>query len=82
MKITLGTKDLEKIVKDYANMNYPGKDIQVAITNKRNGVEVVIDLQEPEVCECEDACAPDFGHEQKEEVIKTADDTQEESSDL
>ena len=36
MKITLGTKDLEKIVKDYAHMNYPGKDIQVAITNKRN----------------------------------------------
>ena len=48
MKITLGTKDLEKIVKDYAHTNYPGKDIQVAITNKRNGVEVVIDLEEPE----------------------------------
>ena len=70
MKITLGTKDLEKIVKDYAHTNYPGKDIQVAITNKRNGVEVVIDLQEPEVCECEDICMPDFGYEQKEEVIR------------
>ena len=82
MKITLGTKDLEKIVKDYANMNYPGKDIQVAITNKRNGVEVVIDLQEPEVCRCEDTCAPDFGYEQKEEVIIDSDETQEEGSDF
>ena len=64
MKITLGTKDLEKIVKDYAHTNYPGKDIQVAITNKRNGVEVVIDLEEPEAyetedyCETEDSCEP------------------------
>ena len=82
MKITLGTKDLEKIVKDYANMNYPGKDIQVAITNKRNGVEVVIDLQEPEVCGCEDACAPDFGYEQKGEVIRDSDETQQEGSDF
>ena len=82
MKITLGTKDLEKIVKDYANMNYPGKDIQVAITNKRNGVEVVIDLQEPEVKWCEDACAPDFGYEQKVEVIRDSDETQQEGSDL
>ena len=49
MKITLGTKDLEKIVKDYAHTNYPGKDIQVAITNKRNGVEVVINLEEPDL---------------------------------
>ena len=82
MKITLGTKDLEKIVKDYAHTNYPGKDIQVAITNKRNGVEVVIDLQEPEVSWCEDACAPDFGYEQKGEVIRDSDETQQEGSDF
>lgn len=82
MKITLGTKDLEKIVKDYANMNYPGKDIQVAITNKRNGVEVVIDLQEPDVCICEDACEPNFEYEQKGEVIRDADDAQSEGSDF
>ena len=82
MKITLGTKDLEKIVKDYAHMNYPGKDIQVVITNKRNGVEVVIDLEEPEVERCEDACAPDFGYEQKGEVIRDSDETQQEGSDL
>ena len=82
MKITLGTKDLEKIVKDYANMNYPGKDIQVAITNKRNGVEVVIDLQEPEVCECEDACGPDYPVASEEEVSRNVDDNQEEDIQL
>ena len=72
MKITLGTKDLEKIVKDYAHTNYPGKDIQVAITNKRNGVEVVIDLEEPET---EDPC-------EVEEVSRDADDIQEEGSNF
>ena len=86
MKITLGTKDLEKIVKDYAHTNYPGKDIKVAITNKRNGVEVVIDLEEPEVCETEDSCVPDFKWTQKvewtqkEEVSRNIDDNQEEGS--
>lgn len=82
MKITLGTKDLEKIVKDYANTNYPGKDIQVAITNKRNGVEVVIDLEEPEVSQTEDSCVPDFEWTQKEEVSRNIDDNQEEGSDF
>ena len=80
MKITLGTKDLEKIVKDYAHTNYPGKDIQVAITNKRNGVEVVIDLEELEVCETEDSCVPDFGWAQKEEVSRSIDGNQEEDT--
>lgn len=82
MKITLGTKDLEKIVKDYANMNYPGKDIEVSITNKRNGVEIVIDLEEPEVWGYVDTCAPDFGYEQKGEIIRDSDETQQEGSDL
>ena len=82
MKITLGTKDLEKIVKDYAHTNYPGKDIQVAITNKRNGVEVVIDLEEPEVNQTEDVCAADFELAQKEEVIRDSDEAQQEGSDF
>ncbi len=80
MKITLGTKDLEKIVKDYAYTNYPGKDIQVAITNKRNGVEVVIDLQESEVYWREDSCEPNY--EEEEEVIRDSNETQEEGSDF
>ena len=82
MKITLGTKDLEKIVKDYAHTNYPGKDIQVAITNKRNGVEVVIDLEEPEVDDTEDSCVPDFEWTQREEVSRDVDDNQEEGSNF
>ena len=82
MKITLGTKDLEKIVKDYAHTNYPGKDIQVAITNKRNGVEVVIDLEEPEVCETEYSCGPNYPVTSGEEVSRNIDDNQEEDSDF
>ena len=82
MKITLGTKDLEKIVKGYAHINYPGKDIQVAITNKRNGVDVVIDLEEPEVCETEDSCGPNYPVASGEEVSRNIDDNQEESSDF
>ena len=82
MKITLGTKDLEKIVKDYAHTNYPGKDIQVAITNKRNGVEVVIDLEEPEVCETEDSCGPNYPVASEEEVDGNIDDNQEEDIQL
>jgi len=82
MKITLGTKDLEKIVKDYAHTNYPGKDIQVAITNKRNGVEVVIYLEEPEFVEDKDTCVQDFELNQKEEVSRAADENQQEGSDF
>ena len=82
MKITLGTKDLEKIVKDYAHTNYPGKDINVAITNKRNGVEVVIDLEEPEASETEDSCAQNYPIASEEEVSRNVDDNQEEGSDF
>ena len=82
MKITLGTKDLEKIVKDYAHTNYPGKDIQVSITNKRNGVEVVIDLEEPEFVEDKDTCVPDFELNQKEEVSRDVDYNQEDGSNF
>jgi hypothetical protein len=80
MKITLGTKDLEKIVKDYAHTNYPGKDIQVAITNKRNGVEVVIDLEEPEFVEDKDSCGSNYPIASGEEVSRNIDDNQKEGS--
>ena len=82
MKITLGTKDLEKIVKDYAHTNYPGKGIQVAITNKRNGVEVVIDLEEPEINKTEDSCGPNYPVASEEEVSRNIDDNQEEGSNF
>ena len=82
MKITLGTKDLEKIVKDYAHTNYPGKGIQVAITNKRNGVEVLIDLEELEVCVTEYSCGPNYPIASREEVSRNIDDNQEEGSNF
>ena len=82
MKITLGTKDLEKIVKDYAHTNYPGKDIQVTITNKRNGVEVVVDLEEPEVSEIEDSYEQVTNMPDEEEVYENIDDNQEEDSNF
>ena len=82
MKITLGTKDLEKIVKDYARMSYPGKDINITITNKRNGVEVVIDLEEPEFVEDKDSCGPNYPVASEEEVSRNIDDNQEEGSNF
>ena len=82
MKITLGTKDLEKIVKDYAHTNYPGKDIQVAITNKRNGVEIIVDLEEPEISEIEDSYEQVTNMPDEEEVYENIDDNQEEDSNF
>ena len=82
MKITLSTKDLEKIVKDYASMNYPGKDINITITNKRNGVEIVVDLEEPEVGEIEDSHEQVTNMPDEEEVYENIDDNQEEDSNF
>ena len=82
MKITLGTKDLEKIVKDYARMSYPGKDINITITNKRNGVEIVVDLEEPEVSEIEDSYEQVTNMPDEEEVYENIDDNQEEDSNF
>ena len=82
MKITLSTKDLEKIVKDYARMSYPGKDINITITNKRNGVEIVVDLEEPEVSEIEDSYEQVTNMPDEEEVYENIDDNQEEDSNF
>ena len=82
MKITLSTKDLEKIVKDYARMSYPGKDINITITNKRNGVEIVVDLEEPEVSEIEDSCEQVTNMPDEEEVYENIDENQEEDIQL
>ena len=82
MKITLSTKDLEKIVKDYARMSYPGKDINITITNKRNGVEIVVDLEEPEVSEIEDSYEQVTNMPDEEEVYENIADNQEEDSNF
>ena len=44
MKIILGNEEIKKIIKGYAYSEFPAKEPEVVITNKRNGVEVSINL--------------------------------------
>ena len=44
MKIILGNEEIIKIIKDYAYSEFPMKEPEVVITNKRNGVEISINL--------------------------------------
>ena len=44
MKIILGNEEIIKIIKDYAYSEFPMKEPEVVITNKRNGVEILINL--------------------------------------
>ena len=46
MKIILGNEEIIKIIKDYAYSEFPAKEPEVVITNKRNGVEISINLSE------------------------------------
>ena len=46
MKITLGNEEIKKIIKDYAYSEFPTKEPEVVITNKRNGVEISINLSD------------------------------------
>ena len=46
MKIILGHKEIIKIIKDYAYSEFPAKEPEVVITNKRNGVEISINLSD------------------------------------
>ena len=47
MKIILGNKEIKKIIESYAYSEFPSKEPEVVITNKRNGVEISINLSEP-----------------------------------
>ena len=47
MKIILGNEEIIKIIKNYAYSEFPAKEPDVVITNKRNGVEISINLSEP-----------------------------------
>ena len=38
MKIILGNEEIKKIIEDYAYSEFPTKEPEVVITNKRNGV--------------------------------------------
>ena len=46
MKIILGNEEIIKIIKDYAYSAFPIKEPEVVITNKRNGVEISINLSD------------------------------------
>ena len=44
MKIILGNEEIKKIIEGYAYSEFPAKEPEVVITNKRNGVEISINL--------------------------------------
>ena len=46
MKIILGNKEIKKIIEAYAYSEFPTKEPEVVITNKRNGVEISINLSD------------------------------------
>ena len=46
MKIILGNEEIKKIIEGYAYSEFPAKEPEVVITNKRNGVEVSINLSD------------------------------------
>ena len=46
MKIILGNEEIKKIIKDYAYSEFPATEPEVVITNKRNGVEISINLSD------------------------------------
>lgn len=46
MKIILGNEEIKKIIEGYAYSEFPSKEPEVVITNKRNGVEISINLSE------------------------------------
>ena len=48
MKIILGNKEIKKIIEAYAYSEFPAKEPEVVITNKRNGVEILINLYDRE----------------------------------
>ena len=48
MKIILGNKEIKKIIEAYAYSEFPAKEPEVVITNKRNGVEILINLYDKE----------------------------------
>ena len=46
MKIILGNEEIKKIIEGYAYSEFPAKEPEVVITNKINGVEVLINLSD------------------------------------
>ena len=46
MKIILGNEEITKIIEGYAYSEFPTKEPEVVMTNKRNGVEISINLSD------------------------------------
>ena len=46
MKIILGNEEIKKIIEGYAYSEFPSKEPEVVMTNKRNGVEISINLSD------------------------------------
>ena len=46
MKIILGNEEIKKIIESYAYSEFPTKEPEVMMTNKRNGVEISINLSD------------------------------------
>ena len=46
MKIILGNEEIKKIIEGYAYSEFPAKEPEVVMTNKRNGVEISINLSD------------------------------------
>ena len=46
MKIILGNEEIIKIIEGYAYSEFPTKEPEVVMTNKRNGVEISINLSD------------------------------------
>ena len=46
MKIILGNEEIKKIIEGYAYSEFPTKEPEVVITNKRHGVEISINLSD------------------------------------
>ena len=46
MKIILGNEEIKKIIEGYAYSEFPTKEPEVVMTNKRNGIEISINLSD------------------------------------
>ena len=46
MKIILGNEEIKKIIESYAYSEFPTKEPEVVMTNKRNGIEISINLSD------------------------------------
>ena len=58
MKIILGNEEIKKIIEGYAYSEFQAKEPEVVMTNKRNGVEISINLYDKEN-ESRDCCVQD-----------------------